>query len=128
MRYTKSRDLVRLMLLLLAASVMAVQSPPPISLTVSPRYSFAPTTIRATIRISQHPDNRAFCVWIASATHDTNSCRDLEGENDRITRDIVFRHPPPGDYIAQARLLRSTGWTQLSQRVEFQVIESIPGR
>lgn len=111
--------------LLLVGVLGAVESLPPISITLRPVFSFAPSTIHVTVRIPRQPENRAYCVWITSANYTTSSCRDLEGSRAPVTREVEFKSVPAGAYQAQASIYRLNGHL-LSPPTTFEVLESVP--
>ena len=104
----------------------------PISLAVSPLNSFEPATVRLTIRIPRHPDNRQVCVVITDvyeSFYRRSSCWSVTGDSpityteDDIARSLFAVDPLEGDnYVATAILTR--GRQRFESRQSFRVFES----
>lgn len=108
-------------LLILLALLMG--APPAVALAVSPLVAFDPVEARLTATVQPHRTNRILCFQIVSDVGiDTQSCRDLEGEQAPKTHTRWFKGLPAGNYAAQAYVLRAGDHAQFSVVVTFQVL------
>ena len=99
----KARCLVVAMVLTATAVAGAKE---PLSIRVSPAFSFAPANL--VIRTSVEPDaeNRSLEVIADSAEFYRSSTITLEGDRAPKTTMVEFRSLPPGDYEVTAVLIR----------------------
>ena len=96
----------------------------PLSIRVSPAFSFAPANI--VIRTSAEPDaeNRRMEVIADSAEFYRSSTIALEGDRAPKTMTVEFRSVPPGDYEITAVLVGVDGHRRAIAQARINVIES----
>jgi hypothetical protein len=99
----------------------------PLSIRVSPAFSFAPANI--VIRTSVEPDaeNRSIEVIADSAQFYRSSTITLEGDRAPKTTMVEFRTVPPGDYEVTAVLIGSNGHRRAIAQAHINVLESGAG-
>ena len=117
----KARCLVVAMVLIATAVTRATE---PLSIRVSPAFSFAPANL--VIRTSVEPDaeNRSMEVIADSAEFYRLSTIALEGDRAPKTTMVEFRSLPPGDYEVTARLIGVDGRRRAIARAQVNVVES----
>ena len=100
----------------------------PLSIRVSPAFSFAPANI--VIRTSVEPDaqNRSMEVIADSAEFYRSSTIPLEGDGAPKTMVVEFRSVPPGDYEVTAVLIAADGQRRAIAQAHINVLESGAGR
>lgn len=77
-------------------------------LTVSPRQSFAPTTITIRLQVEPQAENRLVRVTLVSEDFGTATDIPLEGERSAKTQaPITYKSVPAGDYEVIAQLFDS---------------------
>ena len=96
----------------------------PLSIRVSPAFSFAPANL--VIRTSVEPDaqNRSMEVIADSAEFYRSSTIALDGDRAPKTTMVEFRSLPPGDYEVTARLIGVDGRRRAIARAHVNVVES----
>jgi hypothetical protein len=121
----KARCLVVAMVLA-AAPVAGAKDP--LSIRVSPAFSFAPANL--VIRTSVEPDaeNRSLEVIADSAEFYRSSTITLEGDRAPKTMMVAFRSLPPGDYEVTAMLMGADGHRRAIAQAHINVLESGAGR
>jgi hypothetical protein len=95
----------------------------PLSIRVSPAFSFAPANL--VIRTSVEPDaeNRAMEVIADAADFYRASTISLEGDRSPKTMTVEFRSLPPGDYNVTATLIRVDGHRRAIAHAQVNVVE-----
>lgn len=79
--------------------------PAPITLTLDKHQGFGPLDVRAYIRVTPHPDNRAVCVFVNGPLKETSSCFP-HLPTDTSQRSVRFVDLRGGEYAIWAVLLR----------------------
>ena len=74
----------------------------PLTIQVTPRFAFAPASVRVTVRVQPHPDNSG--VYVTASGY-RSSFIQLEGDAAPITNYIEWRSVPAGDYVVTASLI-----------------------
>ena len=117
----KARCLVVAMVLTATAVAGAKE---PLSIRVSPAFSFAPANI--VIRTSVEPDaeNRSMEVIADSPEFYRSSTIALEGDRAPKTMMVEFRTVPPGDYNVTAMLIGADGHRRAIAQAQINVLES----
>jgi hypothetical protein len=102
---------------------------PEAHLDASPRVQFAPGTVRFTLTIESHPDNREYCLVVVESGFDTASCATLDGAGERRTREVTQTGLDAGEYHAYLQVAR-VGQPRaiLSNTVRFEVRGDEPMR
>ena len=121
--------LSRLALICVLLTVPVGAATAPISVAVSPSFSFERVPVWVTIRIPRHTDNREFCVNILDMEDEeviSISCRELKGETAPALFQVEYRRVSFGTYAVFGELIQATGGTPRSPLVPFQILESIP--
>ena len=100
----------------------------PLSIRVSPAFSFAPANL--VIRTSVEPDekNRSLEIIADSAGFYRSSTISLEGDRAPRTAMVEFRTVPPGDYEVTAVLVGADGHRRAIAQAHINVLESGAGR
>ena len=116
----KARCLVAMVL----AATTVAGAKEPLSIRVSPAFSFAPANI--VIRTSAEPDteNRWMEVIADSAEFYRSSTITIEGDRAPRTMTIEFRSVPPGDYEITAVLIGVDGQRRAMTQAHVNVLES----
>jgi hypothetical protein len=116
----KARCLVVAMVLTVTAVTGAKE---PLSIRVSPAFSFAPANL--VIRTSVEPDaeNRAMEVIADAADFYRASTISLEGDRSPKTMMVEFRSLPPGDYKVTATLISVNGHRRAVAHAQINVVE-----
>jgi hypothetical protein len=98
----------------------------PVTLTIYPRFSQAPATVRVSILIPRDPRNRQACVTIEGENYYRSSCWEHVGEGARYQTVIYYPDLPAGHYSGVVELVRETvkeGRTTVRTPVaEFRVL------
>ena len=121
----KARCLVVAMVLTATAVAGAKE---PLSIRVSPAFSFAPANL--VIRTSVEPDekNRSLEVIADSTEFYRSSTITLEGDRAPKTTIVEFRTVPPGDYDVTAVLIGADGHRRAIAQAHINVLESGAGQ
>ena len=121
----KARCLV--VAIVLAATAVA-GAKEPLSIRVSPAFSFAPANL--VIRTSVEPDekNRSLEVIADSAEFYRSSTITLDGDRAPKTMMVEVRNVPPGDYEVTALLIGADGHRRAIAQAHINVLESGAGR
>jgi hypothetical protein len=116
----KTRCLVIAMVLTATAVTGAKE---PLSIRVSPAFSFAPANL--VIRTSVEPDaeNRSMEVIADSAAFYRSSRMTLEGDRAPKTMMVEFRSLPPGDYEVTAMLIGGDGHRRATAHAQVNVLK-----
>jgi hypothetical protein len=101
----------------------ALYSLPAVSISVYPHFSGSPATVRITVLVPRHLENRRLCFGY-SGNEDRRSCLDLDGFTARRSWTVYFDIRSPGEYQAEAVLTRMTDGkeTYFRQQAPFRVI------
>jgi hypothetical protein len=78
----------------------------PVTLTIYPRFSQAPATVRVSILIPRDPRNRQACVTLEGENYYRSSCWEHIGEGARYQTVIYYPDLPAGHYSAVGELAR----------------------
>ncbi len=97
------------LLLLLASQQPRLEAGEPFAMSVYPEFSFAPATLRITVRVDPNADNRAFELIADSGAFFRSSVVTLEGERGPKTSTFEFRGLPAGDYEIRGTLYDYNG-------------------
>ena len=99
--------------LLLCVSLVAMAMPlhgsDPLRISVSPAYSYAPSTLKVRLTVEPSADNRAVEIIADSADFYRSSEINLDGDRAPPTFELNFRHVPGGDYQVVAVLKDQAG-------------------
>jgi hypothetical protein len=107
-------------LLLLIGALYAL---PHVSISVYPSVGMSPFTVRITVLVPRHLDNRHLCFGY-SGNEDKVSCMDLAGMEARRSWTVYWSLRTPGEYQAEAVLTRmEAGRTQTYRQSQpFRVL------
>jgi hypothetical protein len=94
------------LLLGLVASLDATQ---PLSITVSPAQSFAPTTLTIRVRVEPDDTNRALDVVTEGGSYYRSSRIPLDGADAPRTIALQMRNVPGGEYEVRGSLTNTAG-------------------
>jgi len=105
------------------SSALSVTATSPLTMTVSPTQSFAPTTL--TVRFHVEPDaaNRELEVVADSGTYYRSSRLQLEGTDGPRTTSLELRNLPGGHYEVRGALIDSAGRPRAAVRTQINVLE-----
>lgn len=81
----------------------------PLEVIVRPTFATEPANARITARIERHPDNRWLVIEADAPTFFRSSHRQLDGEHDSRTHNLLLTHLPAGDYEITVRLSGDDG-------------------
>jgi hypothetical protein len=81
---------------------------PRVSLRLAPYVAFAPATVRATIRVPRHDDNRLLRVAVVSERFFRSSDIQLEGAEAAVSHQMIWKNLPAGDYVVVAEVYTAT--------------------
>jgi len=103
--------------------VAALYTLNPVTISIYPPASMAPATVRITVLVPRHLDNREVCYGF-SGPEDKKSCLTLDGWQARRTWTVYWPIRTAGEYLAEATLTRVTeGKTQTyRQPAAFRVL------
>lgn len=109
--------------LLFSSSAVPVTATNPLTMTVAPIRSFAPTTL--TIRIQVEPDahNRELEVITESSAYYRSSRVPLDGAGAPRTTSLQIQNLPGGNYEVRGVLIDDAGRRRAAVRTEVVVIE-----
>jgi hypothetical protein len=117
----KVRCLVIAMVLTTTAGAGAKE---PLSIRVSPAFSFAPANLVIRTSVEPDADNRSMEVIADSPEFYRSSTIALEGDRAPKTTMIEFRSLPAGDYELTATLIGVDGHSRGFARAHVQLLES----
>ncbi len=112
-----------IVLFLMLARPLSAETP--ITLRVYPLVSFAPASIRLTILVPHHPDNRSVCVSLEGDSGFSRSSCYTHEAGGRVMTLINYPDLPAGAYSAVAEVFRAKDGKSTSHRsvvVNFRVI------
>ena len=99
--------------LLLCVSLVAMATPlhgsDPLRISVSPAYSYAPSTLNVRLRLEPSAENRAVEIIVDSADFYRSSEINLDGERAPATFELKLRNVPGGDHQVVAVLKDHAG-------------------
>jgi hypothetical protein len=118
----------RLMVAMVLTATAVAGAKEPLSIRVSPAFSFAPANL--VIRTSVEPDaeNRSMEVIADSVEFYRSSTITLEGDRAPKTMMVEFRTVPSGDYKVTATLIGADGHRRAIAQAHINVLESGAGR
>jgi hypothetical protein len=116
----KARSLVVAMVLIATAVTRATE---PLSIRVSPTFSFAPANLVIRTSVEPNPENGAMEVIADAADFYRASRISLEGDRAPKTRVIEFRGLPQGDYRVTAMLIGVDGHRRAVAHAQVNVLE-----
>ena len=108
----------------LLSSTAAFDANEPLSMTVSPAQSFAPTNLAIRLHVEAHAANRALEVVAESGAYYRSSRIQLEGAEAPRTIWFEFRNVPGGDYDVRGVLISGGGHERAAVRRHVIVIDS----
>jgi hypothetical protein len=94
---------------LLLSSSVSLDANDPLSMTVSPAQSFAPTNLTIRVRVEPDDINRALEVVAESGEYYRSSSIQLDGLEAPRTISFEFRNVPGGNYDVHGSLITSAG-------------------
>lgn len=94
---------------LTTGATFASNVPDAVEVRVSPAASNAPATVRVTVTVPPHPDNREVTIELDCVAYYTSTSDSLEGEDEPRTTMRVFKALPAGEYEVRAILERAGG-------------------
>ena len=117
----KARYLVLTMVLTATAVARATE---PLSIRVSPAFSFAPANLVIRTSVEPAAENRSMEVIADSAEFYRSSTIALEGDLAPKTTMFEFRSLPPGEYDVTAMLIGMDGHRRAIAHAQVNVVES----
>ena len=117
----KARCLVVAMVLTATAVTGAKE---PLSIRVSPAFSFAPANLVIRTSVERDAENRSMEVIADSAEFYRSSTIALEGDRAPKTMMFEFRRLPPGEYDVTAMLIGVDGHRRAIAHARVSVVES----
>jgi hypothetical protein len=96
----------------------------PVSIRVSPAFSYAPANLVIQARIEPDGDNRAMEVIADSGGFYRSSTIALEGDRAPRTSRFEFRSLPPGEYEITATVIGADGRQRAIAHRQVNVLES----
>ena len=111
----------RILLLALALAAGATAKPDPIKLSVIPRQSFAPATVRVTVQIEYNERNDYACIFYDALDGDTSSdCWTLYGNRKTFVKN--YKDVGAGEYLFQALVHTADGDEHRTPQVVVNLI------
>ena len=105
------------------SSAVSVTATNPLTMTVSPAHSFAPTTLTIRLQVEPDADNRELEVVAESGAYYRSSRLPLEGAGAPRTTSLEIRNLPCGNYEVRGVLIDSAGRRRAAVRTEVVVLE-----
>ena len=103
-------------------ALMALSTPDPIRLAVTPAQSFEPATIRATITLEPNALNSTLCLlWDSDDGEAGQHCWSTDGSFEPKTRLFDVKRLGAGHYMFQAAVSQGLKWVR-SQLLEVTVL------
>jgi hypothetical protein len=96
-------------------------------MAVSPRQSFAPTTLTVRVHVAPDADNRALEIVADSGDYYRSSRLPLEGNDTPQTIRVELSSVPRGDYEIRGTLFDNTGRATARVRQQASVLASTNG-
>ncbi len=107
----------------LSSSAMSIIAATPLTMTVSPVQSFAPTTVTVRVQVEPDADNRELEVVAESIAYFRSSRVPLEGASAPRTTSVEIRNLPAGNYEVESVLIDSGGRRRAAVRTQVVVLE-----
>jgi hypothetical protein len=114
--------MVALIVLLSSAAVVTARQP--LTMSVSPIQSFAPTTLTVRVHMEPSADNRILEVVVESDEYYRSSRVPLEGQDAPRTTSLEFRNLPSGTFEVRGALIDGLGHDRAGMRTRVIVLES----
>jgi hypothetical protein len=108
---------------LLIPSAVSVAAANPLTMTVSPVQSFAPTILIVRVQVDPNADNRELEVVVESAAYYRRSRLQLEGASAPRTTSLEIRNLRSGNYEVRGVLIDYTGRPRAAVRTDVIVLE-----
>jgi len=108
---------------LLFWSAVSVTATNPLTITVSPAQSFAPTSLTVRVQVEPDADNRELEVVAESSAYYRSSRLPLEGVSAPRTTSLEIRNLPGGNYEVRGVLIDSAGHRRAAVRTEVVILE-----
>jgi hypothetical protein len=109
---------------LLLSSAALLLAANPLTMTVSPVQSFAPTNITIRVRVEPDADNRALEVVAESGEYYRSSLVQLDGADAPRTTSLELRNVPGGSYDVRCVLFNAAGRQRAAVRAQVIVLPS----
>ena len=109
---------------LFLSSAVFVTATDPLTMTVSPVQSFAPTNLTIRVHVEPDADNRTLEVVAESGEYYRSSRIQLDGVDTPRTISLEMRNLPGGDYDVRSALINSTGRERAAVRAQVRVLGS----
>jgi hypothetical protein len=109
---------------LLVSSATFLTAANPLTMTVSPVQSFAPTNLTIRIRVAPDADNRALEVVAESGEYYRSSHIQLDGADAPRTTALEIRSVPGGSYDVRCVLFTAAGRERAAVRTQVIVLPS----
>jgi hypothetical protein len=93
----------------LVAGSSATQARTDLTVSVTPRISPAPATVRINVVVEPDDRNRVLVLEADSGDYYTSSSVELDGSNSGRLQPFTFVDLPAGDYVVTAVVFRSDG-------------------
>jgi hypothetical protein len=110
---------------LIGVGVVPAGSGEPLSLAVSPAYTFAPGMVRVRARIEPNADNRCLTIVADGSSFYRSSEIQLDGEQAPKTFELFFKDVPGGEYEVSAFLTGTSGHRRVTARSTLTVMSPI---
>lgn len=114
-------------LTVLLSSAAGVTAHQPLTVSVSPIQSFAPTTLTVRVHMEPSADNRILEVVVESDEYYRSSRVPLDGQDAPRTTSLEFRNLPSGTYEVRGALIDGLGHDRAAMRARVIVLESAAG-
>jgi hypothetical protein len=111
-------------LTVLLSSAAGVTARQPLTVSVSPIQSFAPTTLTVRVHMEPSADNRILEVVVESDEYYRSSRVSLDGQDAPPTTSLEFRNLPSGTYEVRGALIDGLGHDRAATRTRVIVLES----
>jgi len=105
------------------SSAASVTASNPLTMTVSPTHSFAPTTLTIRLQVEPDADNRELEIVAESSAYYRSSRLPLDGASAPRTTSLEIRNLPGGNYEVRGVLIDSAGRRRAAVRTEVVVLE-----
>jgi hypothetical protein len=105
------------------SSAVSVTATNPLTMTVSPAQSFAPTTLTIRVQVEPNADNRELEVVAESSAYYRSSRLPLEGAGAPRTTSVEIKDLPGGNYEVRGVLIDSAGHRRAAVRTAVVVLE-----
>jgi len=109
---------------LFLSSAVFVTAKDPLTMTVSPVQSFAPTNLTIRVHVEPDADNRTLEVVAESGEYYRSSRIQLDGIDTPRTISLEMRNLPGGDYDVRSALINSSGRERAAVRAQVRVLGS----